>query len=87
LKLTINILSKIRESYSVKAFDYASSKTSAKVLDMIAINMFMNTTATRKVESKNINIIDLGSVPLVYGPVSIFPKAPKLYTDTIESIG
>lgn len=61
----MNILSKISATYSDKAFDSASSKTSAKVLDIIAISMFMKTTATRKVESKNINIIDLGSVPFV----------------------
>lgn len=65
-------------SCSDKAFDSAFSKTSAKVLDMIAISMFMNTTATKKVDNKNINIMQCGSNPFKYGPVSMFPKAPKL---------
>ena len=63
LKLMMNMLSKIRESYSAKVFDSASSKTSAKVLDMIAISMFMKTTDTRKVDSKYIDIIEFGSIP------------------------
>jgi len=59
----MNILSKMSMSYSARAFDSAFSKTSAKVLDMIAISMFMNTTATRKVDNKNIAIIEVDSVP------------------------
>jgi len=61
----MNILSKMSESYSDKAFESELLKTSAKVLDMIAISMFMKTTATRKVESKNIAIMELGSVPFM----------------------
>lgn len=53
------------ESYSDKAFESELSNTSAKVLDMIAISMFIKTTATKKVDNKNIAIMELGSIPFM----------------------
>ena len=72
------MLSSMRLSCSERELASALSKTSAKVFDMIATSIFMNTTATKKVANKNMDIIEADSVPSKYGPVSMFPKAPKL---------
>lgn len=72
------MLSKMSMSCSERALASALSRTSVKVLDIIAISIFMNTTATRKVASKYMAIIEVDSVPFRYGLVSMLPNAPKL---------
>jgi len=74
-------------TYSLRPFDSALASTSLKVLDIMAISMFMNTTDTMKVANKNINIIDMVSNPLVYYGTLISPRAPKSYTEMTASRG